>query len=422
MSPFSTFDSSVREQLHRKEARSEVLSCALFSGSSILLFGVLTLFGQAVDTKSFMLLRGVFLGFTALLILLGAMAYKGWWHPVMPYVNTGMQITMLSFFLITNVRDQGPTYAFSTALPMLYCLVISITAFRLSPGLSFFAGALAALEVVLIYGIFMRPELSADYIANHPTISWPATIARVIVLLAIGVACALAATSLRNQIVRRAKDQDHIQFLERTFGRFVAPEVAKQILKDESWMNPSERDAVVMFADLKGFTKYSAGRSPQEVAGLLNRCWEVAAVIVERHGGFINKYLGDGFLAVFGVPVELENAETAAAITAAELQKELTPILEPYGLAFCIGVHSGPMIAGGIGAESRCEFTVIGSTVNLASRIEGLNRSLETTCLTSQPVAEKLSEHWELRDMGGQSVKGIKDKVGIFEIVGRKKE
>lgn len=422
MTSRSPFNSSVHQQLHSQEARAEVLSCALFSGCCILLFGMMTIFGHTADNKSFVLLRGVFLGVTALLILLGALAYRGWWHPAMPYANTTLQISLLSFFLIISVKDQGPTFALSTALPMLYCLVISITAFRLSPGLSFFAGVLAAVEVIVIYAVFMRPELSAEYVANHPTISWPATVGRVIVLLAIGVACALAANSLRNQIVKRAKDQDHIQFLERTFGRFVAPEVAKQILNDESWMNPAEREAVVMFADLKGFTKYSAGRSPQEVAGLLNKCWEVAAAIVERHGGFINKYLGDGFLAVFGVPVELENAETAAAVTAAELQKELTPILEPQGLSVCIGVHSGPMIAGGIGAESRCEFTVIGSTVNLASRIEGLNRALETKCLTSEPVAEKLSENWELRDMGGQMVKGISDKVGVYEIIGRKKE
>lgn len=419
--PFSNLDSTLRESLKAREARSELLSGTLFSGCVLIIFAVLSIAGEATQLESFSLLRDVFIGFTLLFVGLGLLARKGWWHPVMPYVNVGLQVTFLSFFLVTSVRDQGPTFAFSTALPMLYCLVISITAFRLSPGLSFFAGVISGAEVVFIYAAFMRPKLSMEYIENHPTIAWPSVVARVIVFLVIGIACALAARNLQRQILKNAKDKDHIQFLERTFGRFVAPEVAKQVLKDESWMNPAVRVAVVMFADLKGFTKYSAGRPPEEVAGLLNRCWEIAAAIVERHGGFINKYLGDGFLAVFGVPVELENAEAAAATTAADLQRELTPILEPLGLAVCIGVHSGPMIAGGIGAESRCEFTVIGSTVNLASRIEGLNRSLETNCLTSGPVAEKIAEHWELRDHGGQNVKGIADKVEVYEIVGKKR-
>ncbi len=417
---FSALDLAVRDQLLRREARSEVLSCALFSGCGLLLFAILTFVGGAGELKSFHILRSVFIGFTLLLITLAMLAQKGWWHPVIPYINTGLQMTMLSIFLITNVRDQGPTYAFSTAIPMLYCLVISITAFRLSPALSFYAGVVAAVEVVFIYAVFMRPLLTQEYVDNHPTISWPSMIARVIVLLAIGVACSLSANSLRRQIVSQARDQDRIQFLERTFGRFVAPEVAREILKDESWMNPAERDAVVMFADLKGFTKYSAGRSPQEVAGLLNECWEIAATIVERHGGFINKYLGDGFLAVFGVPVELKHAESAAAFTALDLQAELDPVLKPHGLSLCIGLHSGPMIAGGIGSESRCEFTVIGSTVNLASRIEGLNRILETCCLASEPVAEKIAGQWNLKQHGGQSVKGITDKIEVYEIVGKK--
>lgn len=416
----SGLDSAVREELLRRESRSEALSSALFCGCGFLLFAVLAVIGKAGDLKSFETLRDVFIGFTLLLAILAILARKGWWHPAVPYFNTALQITMLSFFLVTSVRNQGPTYAFSTALPMLYCLVISITAFRLSPALSFYAGVVAAIEVIVIYAVFMRPLLTQEYVDNHPTISWPATVARVIVLLAIGIACSLAARSLRSQIVKRAKDRDRIEFLERTFGRFVAPEIAKQILHDENWMTPAEREAVVMFVDLKGFTNYSAGRSPQEVAGMLNQCWEIAALIVERHGGFINKYLGDGFLAVFGVPVELKEAESAAALTANDLQKELTPVLKPHGLALCIGVHSGPMIAGGIGAESRCEFTVIGETVNLASRIEGLNRKLETYCLASEPVAEKIASEWNLKEHGGQSVKGISDMVEVYEIVGKK--
>ena len=301
-----------------------------------------------------------------------------------------------------------------------YCLVISMTAFRLSPWLSFFSGALSALSLIAVYAVFMRPQITPEMLIATPTLGWLAIYGRVVVLFAIGVACALAASSLRQQIRKQEEDQTRIQLLERTFGRLVAPEVAKQILEDENWMKPARRDAVIMFADLQGFTKYSEGKSPEDVANFLNRCWSVAADIVEKHGGVINKYMGDGFLAIFGVPLELAGAEKAAAETAAELDRELAPLLKPDGLALCIGLHAGPMIVGGIGSEARCEFTVIGSTVNLASRLETLNRSLETRCLTSGQIAEKISGDWHMKDHGGHRVKGVADEVSVFELKEKK--
>lgn len=142
----------------------------------------------------------------------------------------------------------------------------------------------------------------------------------------------------------------------------------------------------------------------------------------ERHGGVINKYMGDGFLAVFGVPLELADAEEAAAKTAVALQQEMASVLAQENLELCLGLHAGPMIVGGIGSESRCEFTVIGSTVNLASRLETLNRTLSTRCLTTESIAGKIANSWEVAHHGGQRVKGVAREVNAFELRGRKGE
>ncbi len=143
---------------------------------------------------------------------------------------------------------------------------------------------------------------------NSSPIAWPATFARVIVLLAIGLAGAFAANNLRRQVVKRARDQDRIQLLSAPLAASSPLTVARQILDDKNWMSPALREAVVMFADHQGFHQILEKRSPEEVAGMLNKCWSVAADIVEHEGGVINKYLGDGFLAIFGVPLELKNA------------------------------------------------------------------------------------------------------------------
>jgi len=422
MNPASPgFNSALHARLYRREAQAELTSCGIFLGAGALIFAVLALTGEARLLQSFIILRWIFLLSAAFLVGFALIARKGWWHPAMPFINTGVQLTLISTFFAVVSHERGSSFALSTAIPMLYCLTIAITAFRLNPWLSFFGGVVGAAEMVLVYALVMRPALTPELLASNPTLGWPAAISRVVVLFAIGLACALAAGSLRNQIRQREDDEKRIDLLERTFGRLVAPEVAKQILADENWMHPAVRSAVVMFADLKGFTTYSEGRAPEDVANFLNRCWTLAVDVVERHGGVINKYLGDGFLALFGVPLPLEDPESSAARTASELQAALAPLLEPEGLALCIGIHCGPLIVGGIGSESRCEFTVIGATVNLASRIEGLNRPLETNCLTSQPVAEKISAEWEMKDHGGHKVKGVRGEVGVFELLRRRK-
>lgn len=416
----STLDLALQAKTVRSQARAELVSCAIFFGASITIFIVLSVLGEARELHAFTTLRLIFFSGAALLVALLAVAWKGWWHPSLRFINSGLQITILSAFLYVIARERGPSFALSTAIPMMYCLAISITAFRLSPLLSFFAGALAAGEFVFLYAYFMEPKLTPEMLAANPTLAWPALIARVVVLLAIGIACALAARALRSQNERAVADEGRIQILERTFGRLVAPDIARRILEDDDWMKPARRDAVVMFADLKGFTAYSEGKKPEDVAAFLNRCWTVAASLVEKNGGVINKYMGDGFLAIFGVPLELENAEKAAAETAHELQRDLAPILEKEGLAICVGLHAGPMIVGGIGSEARCEFTVIGSTVNLASRLETLNRALSSNCLTSETVADKLHEHWDMKNRGGHQVKGVSGDVGVFELGGKK--
>lgn len=416
----STLDAALRQQLIPLQARAELTSTAIFCGTILFIFGMITLFGHAREFASFSVIRITFLGFFALLAILAILARRGWWHPALPYVNSGLQIALLSIFLVLAAKERGPEFALATALSMAFCLAIAITAFRLDPWLSAFAGVFSAAGVALAYLLFMRPELTPEMIAANPLLGWPSVTGRLMVLLATGSACSVAAHTLRRQMKKTAQDQTRIHLLERTFGRLVAPEVAKQILENEDWMRPARRDAVVMFADLKGFTNYSEGKSPEDVAAFLNRCWTVAADIVERHGGVINKYMGDGFLAIFGVPLELAGAEKAAAETAQELQRALSPILAEENLSLCLGVHSGPMIVGGIGSEARCEFTVIGSTVNLASRLESLNRSLDSNCLASEIVADKISGEWDMTHRGGQRVKGVADEVNVFELHGRK--
>jgi adenylate cyclase len=418
----ATLKAAFAEQVSQEESRAEIISCLIFGAAMVCLYIGVSIVEAARSMPIFKTLGIACVSYAVVVGVFYLIAKKGLWHWWLSYANTAIQITLLTYFLASVSQQRGPIFALSTALPMAYCLAISLTAFRLKPGLSIFAGLCAAIMMTLVYILVMRPLIDPSLMVGNPTLNWAAVIGRSIVLLMIGLACAFAAGTLRRQLKKRIEDEGRINLLERTFGRLVAPEVAKQILENSDWMRPARRDAVVLFADLKGFTKFSESRSPEEVAGYLNRCWGLAADIVERHGGVINKYMGDGFLALFGVPLEHPHAEQAAAQTANELQEKLAPVLDEAGLELCVGIHNGPMIVGGIGSESRCEFTVIGSTVNLASRLETLNRSLKTNTLTSESVAQKISATWHVQTLGAHPVKGVSSDVEVYELLDKKKK
>jgi adenylate cyclase len=417
----STLDRAHQDEILRREGRADQLGIAIFVGTMLVVLTVVAIAGHGLSASEFPRLVPAMVGFGGILGGIALAIQLGVRPQVLRYGISLVQVSFVSAMLVAVNSAHGAEFALATALPLLYALAIAITAFRMNPWLSLFAGTLAAVEFVVVYAVAMAPQLTPEAIAENETLSASAVVVRAVVLLVIGIVCALAAGSLRGQFKKSLEDAGRIDLLERTFGRLVAPEVAREILSDENWMRPARRDAVVVFADLQGFTSFSDGRRPEDVARFLNDCWEVAADVIERHGGVINKYLGDGFLALFGVPMDVANAEAAAAETACELQEKLAPLLEPVGLRLCVGVHSGPLIAGGIGSQSRCEFTVIGSTVNLASRLESLNRSLATSCLTTQPVADKLAGTWELTPHGEHRVKGVSDGVSVFELV-RKRE
>ena len=226
----SALDVALRQQLVPRQARAEFTSSAIFCVTAFFIFGMVSALGYTRGFVALPVIQATFLSFIGLLVALAVLARRGWWHPALPFLNSGLQITLLSIILSIAAREKGAEFAMTTVLTMMFCLTIAITAFRLNPWLSIFAGVAAAVGLALTYAIAMRPTLTPELLAANPLLSWPSVLARGIVLLAIGGACAVAANSLRSQMKKAAEDQGRIHLLERTFGRLVAPEVARQIL------------------------------------------------------------------------------------------------------------------------------------------------------------------------------------------------
>ena len=150
------------------------------------------------------------------------------------------------------------------------------------------------------------------------------------------------------------------------------------------------RPSAVLVADLRGFTRYAETHNPSECVGTLNALWSEMVRCVEARGGIINKFLGDGFLAVFGVPSPLEEPAAAAVVSARELL-EIVAKLKRSSARFAeldigLAVHYDNVLSGLVGAANRREFTVIGDVVNLAFRMEQANKEIGSRLVVSEPA------------------------------------
>jgi adenylate cyclase len=204
-------------------------------------------------------------------------------------------------------------------------------------------------------------------------------------------------------------------------SRYFSPAVAQYLLASD--LRPLSQRATVLFSDIRDFTRFCSGRTPDEILGVLNRYYMRMTPVVFRHGGVIDKLLGDGLLAVFGVPHPLPDDAPAALAAAREMVGELSGLnaenrsrgLPPIDIG--IGIHRGEVVAGDLGGEQFLDFTIIGSAVNMASRIETANRKLGTRVLLSREVLEALPEPPSLRAREGVSLPGYAEPVILYEVL-----
>jgi adenylate cyclase len=211
--------------------------------------------------------------------------------------------------------------------------------------------------------------------------------------------------------------------LRKTFGLHVGIRAVEQILAHDPGLNGSEQEITAMFVDIRDFTKRSAKASPSEVVLQLNEFFGLMVAIIEReHEGMVNKFLGDGFMALFGVgTANTDHAGDALRAAGAMMSslKILNARLLDRGeeaIAVGIGIHSGLAVVGCIGSPERLEYTAIGATLNLASRIEGLTKVAGESVLCSEATRNAMLRPVKLRALDPRCVKGIADPVPVFTL------
>jgi adenylate cyclase len=224
-----------------------------------------------------------------------------------------------------------------------------------------------------------------------------------------------------NQMTIGLAERDKVRDL---LGKVVSPEIAAQLLHSDLKLGGEEREVTILFSDLRDFTTLSERMAPGDLLVLLNRYLDRMSTIVEKHGGVVDKYIGDAIMALFGAPVNVPDSAVRALATAramGDALEDLNRELAAEGvapLAFGIGINTARVVAGNMGSKTRLNYTVIGDGVNLAARLEALTKSPEynTAVIVSEATAKAAGELATLRPLGNVMVKGKSESVAILAV------
>ena len=334
------------------------------------------------------------------------------------YFSAFVETSIPTAGMIVGSMFLGPIYTLFTPAAFLYPLFISLSALRLNVRLCIFTGTVAGVEYILLALYFIKTSSS---VGVEPILAGvPHHLFKGFLLVLAGVVTGLVTRQIRKRILNSFTVVQERNRISRTFGEYVSPEVMGKLLDLKPDLRSESKNVCVMFLDIRNFTGFAEKRSPEEVVEYLESLFEFMIEIVNRHHGIINKFLGDGFMAVFGAPLsdgkDCVNAVEAAQEILARLRQEIEAgTIQPTTVG--IGLHAGEAVTGSIGSALRREYTVIGDVVNLAARIEKLNKQFDSQLLISEMVWQAVNEdRRKAVPMGEVQVRGREQAIQVYQV------
>jgi adenylate cyclase len=329
------------------------------------------------------------------------------------YIGALIETSMPTLLLSLQVESMGPVRALGFVMPLVYFIFVILSTLRLDFWLSTFTGFVAAVELFAM-AMHYKPLINPD---PEPELYYH--LSRSMILFTCGVLAGGVGVQLRRGFaasIRAATARDRVTNL---FGQHVSPQVVERLLLEGAGTQSDIRQVAVMFVDFRSFTAGARSRSPQDVVDRLDGAFAVLVEILDRHGGIVNKFLGDGFLALFGAPFEAEDPAHRAVAAGREMLDAMERINDgaSWPLRIGIGIHFGEVVAGNIGSPRRKEYTVIGDTVNFAARLEALNKDFNSQLLISNAVREAIGEACsDAVSLGEVAVRGYDRPMTVWQL------
>ena len=340
---------------------------------------------------------------------------------------------ILAFAPISSGGDIPQNLVFNTSRGDYYFVVVAISVLTLSPALVLWTGLCAVIglagatiwimagmdHIVDLLGVPAAPSREA-FLSVFLDPNFLGISVRVSDGVKIAVVTAIAALAVHRA---RAVVRDHALVeiergrIQQLFGRYVPSQVAKQLI-DTGELTPRTREASLMFVDIEGFTRLSESLAPAQVIELLNNFFGAAAGVVDKRGGVVVNYIGDGFVAAFNAPLPIEDYPARAVNTARDLLSLVSKRdFEGHRISLRIGIATGSVAAGTVGGAERQTYTIYGDTVNLAQRLEQMNKEFKTNCLIcGTTVGSAGASSSDAVAMGTYQVRGRDGAVEVFSL------
>jgi adenylate cyclase len=347
--------------------------------------------------------------------LLGIVVLRRIQVPALPrFGNALIETSLPSLAIWLLATTAGPGVALNAPPFLLYFIFIILSTLRLSLPLSLFTGLVAGIEYLVLSLALLHGNDSSAFID-----SWLPSLPKALSLAVSGALAGFVARRIKGQVqgfLRVAEERNRVIGI---FGQHVSPQVVDRLLGRTEAVESEIRNVAILFLDIRGFTKFSENRSPSEIVAYLNILFDRQIEVVNANGGIINKFLGDGFMAVFGAPLS-DGHECRNALKAALALADVTDAMVAQGLIpatrIGIGIHAGDAVTGTVGSARRREYTIIGDTVNLASRVEALNKEFSSTILATDAAYLPVADEFEAEALPAQKIRGREHEVAIYRL------
>ncbi len=421
-------DFLIQELVNSEKLRAKILAFVL----TVMLFVIIIIglvyseeFKPTYDsTFVFIITAGMILFLLIRTIILNKVI-KHWtrfgfnWFNFLRYINIFLEISIPTIVLYSYSFFIPSVYPLITPVSSIYFIIIFLSALELDAHLSIFSGLTAAIEFTILSLILLDASGSKNL---SPVLSFfPMYLGKAVLLALSGLIAGMVTNQVKKILLRYIETREERNKIEHIFGQMVSKEIVEDILNNHTEIVSRNRFACIMFLDIRNFSLFAENKSPEEIIEYQNKVFAPLIEIVNKHKGIVTQIMGDGFMAIFGAPIEHDNDCQLAVNAALEIHRTIREKNENREIPptkIGIGLNAGEIVTGNVGAENRKQYSVTGRAVIVAARLEQLNKELNSELLISKSVFERIEldgfkpiRHLQIK------IKGQKEPIEVYQII-----